>query len=375
MFQKIQHIDDIRSAVADVKEIRFSESPNGATIGCYMFADSHTFDTPESLECRGIAFGADGTVVSRPLHKFFNLGEKAWLSPELLRDRKDIAAIFEKLDGSMLVTAWVGGKLQWRSKKSFSSDVVKLTEQMLALPENGNLAEFAVEVARNGMTAIFELTHPQARIVVAPDKPRLRLLHVRDNLTGEYLMLDKGNPIHGLISAHAIPVAPQFAMTSIDELLALLPEMKNQEGYVIQFADGDMVKVKCPWYLRLHRSITFVRERDIAELALAEELDDAKSALVEAGLDLAPVLEVESRLKAALLDIFEKVESGWNQYKHLDRKGYAIALRADPLFGMMMAKYLGQEVDIVSWYRKFKLKEDFGLTVLNSFPSPESLDA
>lgn len=375
MFKTILNIDDVRLAVADVKEIRFSEAPNGTTIGCYMFADSNTFNTPESLECRGIAFGTDGTVVSRPLHKFFNVGEKPWLTPDVLRNRTDVTAIFEKLDGSMLATAWVNNTLQWRSKKSYSSDVVKLTEQMLLLPENGNLVEFSVEVARNGMTAIFELTHPQARIVVAPDKPRLRLLHVRDNVTGQYLMLDKSHPIHELISAHAVPVAPQFALASIDEILARLPDMVNQEGYVIQFENGDMVKVKCPWYLRLHRSITFVRERDIAELALAEELDDAKSALVEAGLDLGPVLEVESRLKASLLAIFEEIENGWAQHKHLDRKGYALALKANPLFGMMMARYLGQEVDIASWYRKFRLKEEFGLTVLNSFPDPESLDA
>lgn len=127
MFKTIRSIDDIKTAVADVKEIRFATLPNGVTVGCYMFMDSKTFEVPEALECRGIAFDQNGELASRPLHKFFNLGEKASLTRESLLAREangEVAAIFEKVDGSMIATAIVNGALHFRSKKVFDSPVV-----------------------------------------------------------------------------------------------------------------------------------------------------------------------------------------------------------------------------------------------------------
>lgn len=53
LFKKIESIEDVKPFVSCKDEIRFLEQPNGATIGCYMFMDSKTFDTVEALECRG----------------------------------------------------------------------------------------------------------------------------------------------------------------------------------------------------------------------------------------------------------------------------------------------------------------------------------
>ncbi len=306
MFKTINHIADLQPFVAHKKEIRFLAQPDGITLGCYLFMDSKTFDSPEALECRGIAFDGAGRIVSRPLHKFFNIGEKEWLAPERLLARGDIAAIFEKLDGSMIATAWVAGELRWRSKKSFDSHVVKLASRFLDLPGNAPINAFARLAASNGMTASFELTHPEARIVVAQDRPALRLLHVRDNVTGRCVMLEPGHPVHQWIADHNVPLAERFD-GPLTEALTSLAGMESREGYVIQFTNGDMVKVKSPWYLRLHRSITFLRERDIAWLALNEELDDVKGALVEAGIALTAVNAVEARLKSILTGLMDEI--------------------------------------------------------------------
>lgn len=374
MFKTINHINDIQPIVADKKEIRFLAQPNGVTVGCYMFVDSKTFDSVEALECRGIAFDKAGAVVSRPLHKFFNIGEKEDLTSERLLQRNDIAAVYEKLDGSMIATAWVDGELQWRSKKAFTSDVVKLATAFLNLPENEHVKNFACWVAREGMTAIFELTHPEARIVVQQDRPALRLLHVRDNITGEYVMLDPEHFIHRWVSHYRVPVVQRFDNLPIGPLLETLEGMQGKEGYVIQFKNGDMVKVKCPWYLRLHRSITFLRERDIVRLALNEELDDVKGSLVEAGIDLAGVNEVEARLKGILSGMLDEIESIYMRGRHLDRKHFAIATKAHPLFGLIMQRYSGKEVELTDWYSRTRLREDFSLRVLASDALAEAMD-
>lgn len=374
MFKRISDLSDIQPMVADKKEIRFLSQPNGITLGCYLFMDSKTFDSPEALECRGIAFNRDGAVVSRPLHKFFNVGEKEWLSPDKLLQRDDIVGIFDKVDGSMIATAWIDGYLHWRSKKAFNSDVVKLARDFLAQPENTRLAEFAGRVAGNGMTAIFELTHPDARIVVAQDKPALQLLHVRDNHSGEYVLLNDAHVIHEWVAEFDVPKVRNYANLSFSDALESLADMQGQEGYVIQFANGDMVKVKCPWYLRLHRSITFLRERDIAMLALNEELDDVKGALAEAGIDLTAVNEVEAKLKGILTGILDEIEAVYAVDSALERKDFAIKHKENPLFGMIMQRYLGKEVPLLEWYGRNRLKDEFSLRVLANDALAEAMD-
>src|ERR1700751_866526 len=115
MFKHITHISDVQPHVAHKEEIRFYKQPNGVTMSMYLFMDSKTFDTPEARECRGSAYDEDGNLVSRPLHKFFNMGEKDYLTPDKLKERTDVAAVFDKLDGSMVATAWVKGDMVWRS--------------------------------------------------------------------------------------------------------------------------------------------------------------------------------------------------------------------------------------------------------------------
>lgn len=364
MFPTIRAIDDIRPLVAAKPEIRFHAQPNGTTVGCYMFADNHTFDSPETLECRGIAFDSEGNVCSRPLHKFFNVGETPATAPSKIAARDDLTAIFEKLDGSMIATAWVNDRLQWRSKKSFSSDVVKLVNAFFLLPENQDILDFSILVASAGYTAIFELTHPEARIVVAPNRPQMRLLHVRDNETGEYALADPKHAMHRMLNAYEVPMVPRFANMTYEQAMASLETMTGQEGYVLQFANGDMVKLKCPWYQRLHRSITFLRERDIARAALHEELDDIKAVLVEAGVDLVPVLEVETRLKDSLLAITGTIEAMVAADGHLPKKEFALKHSKHPLFGLAVSLYLGREVELADWFEKHRLKAEFGLRVL-----------
>lgn len=372
IFPVIRTIADVQPLVAHKKEIKFQTQPNGVTVGCYVFCDNDTFDTPVALECRGIAFDATGAICSRPLHKFFNVGEKAWLFPDNLLDRDDLADIHEKIDGSMISTAWVDGRrLLWRSKKSFVSEVVKLTEAYLT--REPRFEAFATEVASSGHTATFEFTHPQARIVC--DEPEgLRLLHVRENVTGEYVLLDVNHPIHNLVEKHAIPRARVFNNLTLAGALDQLETKEDFEGYVFQFLDGTMVKAKCAWYRRLHRSITFLRERNIAELALNEELDDVKGSLIEAGIDLAAVLEVETRLKNILVGITDEVEAIYAADAALDRKSYAIKNREHPYFGMLMSRYIGRDIELKDWYTKHRLREDFGLRQLTNEAQAEAID-
>lgn len=365
MFKTITNISDIVPFVEDKKEIAVSRHPNGVVVVCYMFMDKDTFDSPEALEARGIAFNKDGSVMSRPLHKFFNVGEKASLSVDEMKKR-NIRAVFEKIDGSMIATAWDTERgLLWRSKKSFNSSVVKLVHQMMENEKFAHIQAFAQQVASNGLTAVFELTHPDAQIVVKYPEPTMSLLHVRDNTTGEYVLLDPDHVIHQWVNDFGVTTSNRLSL-SMEQVMENLETMTNQEGYVLQFDNGDMAKIKCPWYLRLHRSITFLRERDIAVAALYGQLDDIKGALQEVGIDLTEVEKVETRLKETLLGHINEVERVVSENAHLSRKEFAQQFGNHLLFKQIMWKVSDptKEIDYVEWYHRKCLRSDFGLRVL-----------
>lgn len=362
MLLSLKHIDDLRPHVAHKKEINFRQHGD-ITLAVYAFSDKDTFDTPWARECRGIAFDAQGNLISRPLHKFFNLGENPESGLEAIR-HKTLVNVFEKLDGSMIATANINGQAAFRSKASFGSDVVKLTNHMV---NNGfeHVLAFAQKCVNNNATAIFELTHPQARIVVAPGEPNLRLLHVRDNHSGAYVLTDPQHAVHGWVAECNIELVPRYDLT-LDQALESLETMEHQEGYVLQFDDGAMVKVKSPWYLRLHRSVTFMRERDIATLAIHEDLDDLKGLLRSNNMDMSAVEEVETRLKTILLGYTEEIDRLYEDHKHLDKKTFAITLKNNPLHGFLMKKYSGAEdVGLIKWYIQKQLPIDFTLRVIN----------
>jgi RNA ligase len=305
------------------------------------------------------------------------LGEKEWLTPERLLEQEsagEIAAFYEKLDGSMIASAYFEGQLHWRSKKAFHSDVVKLTQDYLKQKINTHLAEFSEKLAQEGYTVIFELTHPDARIVVEQKEPLLQLLHIRHNHTGEYVMLNAEHPVHGWINEYRVPTVRRFEGQKLRDIFQSLENMTGQEGYVIQLRNGDMVKLKCPWYSRLHRSITFLRERDIASLALNEELDDIKAALKEAGIDLQQVHAVESKLKSKLLDIEDEIESVYHADKHLERKDFAIKYKNHALFSLIIQRYAGKEMSIKEWYARNRLRVDFSLRVLANGALAEAME-
>lgn len=364
MFKNVQSIADIQPFVYEKREIRFKSFPNGTTMASYLYKDSHTFDSPEARECRGILFSPEGPVCSRPLHKFFNIGESAELMPEVLKKRQDVVAIFKKLDGSMLATAWVSGQLQWRSMKVFDSDVVALTESFLVQQKAEHIQEFASKIASRNMTAIFEFLHPRARIVVDPVEPSLTLLHIRHNVTGEYVLLDKSHEAHALIEQYGIVRVQQLEGTSIAEQLDRLAGAIGEEGVIAQFSNGDMVKIKTPWYLRLHRSITFLRERDIARSALCGELDDLKVILREVDIDLTKVEKIEARVKDKLLEMTAEIANICEQDAQLTVKDFAQKYRKHPKFRLLMDKFKGLDGDLVKWYLQNNFRGDFSLEIL-----------
>ena len=81
----------------------------------YVFQGPFTFDSPEALECRGIKFNKDGSILARPFQKFFNHGERGH---ELDSTRPH--TVLEKLDGSMIHSAMLNDQIVLMTRKGIT---------------------------------------------------------------------------------------------------------------------------------------------------------------------------------------------------------------------------------------------------------------
>ena len=368
----IKHIDEFRSHVAHKEEMREMDIGEGCTSFCYMIAAEGTFDDAWSRECRGIVFdNKTGAVIGRPLHKFFNVNERESTRVENL-DWSKVTRVMDKRDGSMIHTVITEQGIRLKSKKTFTSEVALAAEEWMHAQENKNVLRLAHHLASLDCTAIFEWTAPDARIVLHYPEPELQLLHVRDNMTGEYHTFEDVFYLGVRFNVKVVDPVNDFwndGKLDIAKMLDTAQTIEGIEGWVIQFENGEMVKLKTQWYLKRHRAMTFLRERDIAQLVLDEGLDDLKAMLVGEGVNIDEVLQIEARVLHDLREMALNVDVIFAADGHLDRKDFAIKHKGSPHFGLLMARYQGRDPAFKEFFERNMLREQYSLRQLVLVPS------
>lgn len=366
-FLHIESLSDLMPYIKDKPEFKVMKQENGTQVVSYIIATDESFDNIGSLECRGITFDRNDKIICRPLHKFFNVNERASTQANVL-PWDTVHRVMDKRDGSMINTAMVDGQIRVKTKKSFTSDVAKVAQ--VWFDNHSNYVEFSRKMVELNCTPTFEYTSPSNRIVLAYEEDEMTLLHVRHNFTGEYWTQEHLNLF---ASEYGVKMVDLDSWNGSTDFLAEAKNVKGIEGWVIQFRNGDMVKLKTEEYLVSHRLITFVRERDVAEMVLNENLDDVKSAMLERNISLEKLHNVEHRVLTMLRELEVEVESVYEANKHLDRKSFVDVASKYKTFGLMMSlysymnpvddsKYEPRPPDYVEYFKKRLLKEHFGLT-------------
>lgn len=372
-FPKNINLDEFKNHLTNKSEIRFSSALcDTVEVACYMISDENTFNDSLAKECRGIVFNKETKQANgRPLHKFFNVNEN---KESQLKDLPwdSVARVMPKLDGSMIHTVKIDNisNFLFKSKKSFTSDVVNQVYSWLEEDDLRKTAynNFCNKITKLNKTAIFEWISPIARIVILYKIPSLKLLHVRDNETGEYSSYEELLQLAGDEIPVVQDLTDQFNLSenSLGETLLKLTKTETEiEGWVVQFKSGQMVKLKTDWYLNLHHSVTFLRERDIAELVLDEKIDDLKSLMIEQNFNIDPVIHIEARVKGKILEISREVEILYKKNKNLSQKDFAILNRGHQYFTLLMNRFTGKEVNYKEYFKKFLLRDLYSLEQIN----------
>jgi RNA ligase len=309
--------------------------------------DYFTLDRDSALrrECRGIIFDSKtGDIIRRPFHKFFNVNERE----ETQDHRIDLSrphAILEKLDGSMIAPFIVNDEMIWGTKMG-ATDVAKPVEEFVK--NNPRYEQFAYDcIVNRRCTPIFEWCSRKQRIVLDYKEDQLVLTAARDYLTGKYVSLDH---LNGWGKHWDIPVVRAFEpQTNMKAFLDYVAGLEDLEGFVVRFDDGHMVKLKCHWYLQIHRAKeAILQDRNIVELILDEHLDDVKAHLPTEDRDR--LTQFESDFNAATMRVVGKIVSQLMaiQIANVSRKDFALgeATKIDGYVKSVIFKLFDQNDDI-----------------------------
>ena len=237
IFPTITNLDEFKANVGEIPGIEFKTNEDGYTVASYYILDSKVFDNPYARECRGITFDKHGKLVSRPFHKFFNLGEKeATLEQNL--DWSSVECVMDKRDGSMISPVlFDDGTIRFKTKRTYTSDeAIHANENFGPDSPQYKLSKYLCEL---NCTPIFELTSPANRIVVAYKETSLTLLAIRNNEDGQYW--SRGQ-LEALAMEWRVPVVELNLWTNIADYKDKMNTLTAFEGFVIQFLNGEMIK-------------------------------------------------------------------------------------------------------------------------------------
>lgn len=224
-----------------------SQTNDAGTLTIYVYTELTQFDrlwNSVTRQSRGLVVDNSSRCIVRCMPKFFNDDEPEALleKPRELDPTKIL--VQDKLDGSLIQVANDPEHgLVVTSKGSFNSDQARWARQIIEEEYSDHDSYF-----ERGLTYIFELIHPDNRIVLDyGDRRELILLAVVETETAKERDIYT-NRFERFIRADKLDPATLANIESLnDDGLS--------EGVVANF-DGYRVKIKTAEYLRLHRIVT-----------------------------------------------------------------------------------------------------------------------
>lgn len=288
-FPIIRTIDDVLPHIEGRDEFIVAQREGYSVIN-YVVSMSNTFDMtgPDDLggairrECRGLIFYPDGTLMSRPFHKFFNVNEREETQQHIVElDLKFDHELMEKMDGSMIRPVYVNGCIRLGTKMGVTEVAMAAETYLAGRPDSGEIMNWMLRCVKAGITPIFEFIAPNNQIVIPYEQADLVLLAMRVNETGGYLADQNSTPA-------GITRVPVYGSVqgNLADYISRAREREGREGDIVRFADGHMLKIKNDWYVRIHKTMDRVRfDRHIVELILNEQLDDAIGMLPQVEAD------------------------------------------------------------------------------------------
>ena len=324
-YANITNISQIRALVEANDESFYIAEKDGYSVANYKsimaaFPDLATGEDAYILrELRGIIFcNKTGEILRRPLHKFFNYGERTEYHVDVMKTKK-IVAVYDKLDGSMIAPFILDGKVRYGTKMGLTH----MTPDVEAFVDAHPVYKlFVEECFTKNLTPIFEYMAPKHRIVVNHPSETMVVLAARDKNTGVYYPYDE---LAFMASSCMIPVVRRWEIDDNVDLVTQVRELEGTEGVVVEFDDGTRSKVKSLWYMDLHKNREAIaKEKYVVGLILNDRVDDALSLVPDHVQE--PLKNYTTQFLATYSDVLGTVwmelTLAFNKYE--DKRSFAI---------------------------------------------------
>lgn len=208
-----------------------------------------------TMRCRGLITDDQGNVIAEPFGKFFNYEEV--IDKDLIPWNSEYAYVQDKMDGSLGILFFYDGEWIMATRGSFTSE--QSIRGMQILKSKYDLDKFVKDV-----TFLCEIIYPENRIVIDYGCEKITFLTVT-TITGELnwfssrvIFKSSGIEESDIVETSLVT----FNKNTFDVYKQL--NAPNKEGFVIRFHPSNFrMKIKFEEYVRLHRILTNVSNRDI----------------------------------------------------------------------------------------------------------------
>ena len=210
-----------------------------------------------TMQCRGLITNSKGDVIAEPFGKFFNYEEV--IDKDLIPWDSEYAHIQDKMDGSLGILFFYDGEWIMSTRGSFTSE--QSIRGFEILKSKYNLDNFV-----KGVTYLCEIIYPENRIVVNYNCEKIAFLSVTtpEGELNWYTACAIFNS-SGILEEDVVEsTMVTFNKETFDTYKKL--NTSNSEGFVVRFYPSNFrMKIKFEEYVRLHRILTNVSNRDVWE--------------------------------------------------------------------------------------------------------------
>jgi T4 RnlA family RNA ligase len=195
---------------------------------------------------------------------------------------------------------------------------------------------------------IFEYVSFQNRIVLRYPKEELILLRLRDNKTGKHIDIKDH-----LDKIGSIKIAAFEDGYTLEDLIEKSKSEVDKEGWVVQFENAQMIKIKTDWYRNLHSIYTsdIYREHIIIGYILDDVIDDVVSQIPEDEKEThLRIQKIISIVKKTLKDKVDEIQLRYQEYVEsgLSKKDYAFGNKTNSNFRFVMNMDKAQKLKSMS---------------------------
>jgi RNA ligase len=343
-FPQIKTIDDVLPHISGREEFRVMEKEGYNVINyAVVFEETFLWDSNDPVgsairrECRGMIFNQDGELISRPYAKFFNIGEKEETQLNKV-NLYESHIVLEKLDGSMIRPIPTAEGFNLATK----AGVTEISQQAeVFISDKPHYAKFIHSMFDGKLTPIFEWVSRKNRIVVDYENDNLILTAIRNTEMGNYLphfnMLD-------LAEHWNIPVVKAvdgLAVQNIELFVKQIREWENgEEGVVVRFDSGHMVKIKADQYVLRHKTKDAInQEKNVLQCLLNDSVDDLVPLLTPEDADRLKRFQnaFHASLDEVALEMAELFVKGNKMYP--EKKDFAVEFvqkKVEPIYAPIM---------------------------------------